>query len=466
VNLWPRSVRTRLALSLAGVLAILLSLFSASLYVLTRKDLLEEVDARCRRDLNVIQHEVDESDDEAREIEDHGLVPLYSICKDGEQLHASTGWIGNGLPARFERRDEDEESRWESGPDKSFAIAQGSVDTSRGTFTITVAEDEGTVRASLARLRTVLLFALPATIAAAFVGGSLLARRLLAPVGSMARAADQITEERLSERLPVEDSADEFGQLANAFNRAFARIEGAFAKTRRFTSDASHELRTPLTALRIVGEGALRARLGAEGCRDAIASMLEECDRLTRLVDGLLLLSREDADAYRARFARFDLADLAQEVVGVLRVLAEERGQRIEADLPPGILVHGERTSLRQAVFNLVDNAIKYTPRGGTIRVGIRWSGDHGASIEVSDSGPGIAPEHRERIFERFYRVDEDRNRATGGSGLGLSIARWAAELHGGRIDLATEEGKGSTFALRIPQARRAPEPAVISRPA
>jgi heavy metal sensor kinase len=458
------SVRARLALSLAAALAILLTLFSASLYVLTRKDLLEEVEARARRDLNLIQHEVDESDDEAREIEDHGLVALYSICKDGEQVHASSGWTRLGLPARFGPEEERAEFRWESGPDASFAIAQGSADTSRGTFTIAVAEDEGPVRASLARLRTILLLALPATILAAFVGGSLLARRLLAPVGSMAKAADQITEERLSERLPVEDAGDEFGQLANAFNRAFARIEEAFGKTKRFTSDASHELRTPLTALRIVGEGALRDRLDAEGCRDAIASMLEECDRLTRLVDGLLLLSREDAEAYRARFARFDLAELAQEVVGVLRVLAEERDQRIETSLEPGILVHGERTSLRQAVFNLVDNAIKYTPDGGRIRVGVSWSPEHGASIEVADSGPGIAVEHRERIFERFYRIEEDRNRATGGTGLGLSIARWAAQLHGGRIDLATEEGRGSTFAVRIPNARKLSEPALTAR--
>ncbi len=458
------SVRARLALSLAAVLAILLGLFSASLYVLTRKALLEEVGDRARRDLNVIQHEVDESDDEAREIEDKGLVALYSICKGGEEVYASSSWARKGLPARFDPQEERAEFRWEAAPDRSFAVARGSADTSRGEFTITVAEDEGPVRASLARLRNLLLIVLPATIVAAFVGGSLLARRLLAPVGSMAKAADLITEERLSERLPVEDPGDEFGQLANAFNRAFGRIEEAFGKTRRFTSDASHELRTPLTALRIVGEGALRHRLDAEGCRDAIASMLEECDRLTRLVDGLLLLSREDADAYRARFARFDLAELAREVVGVLRVLAEERGQRIETDLAPGILVHGERTSLRQAVFNLVDNAIKYTPDGGRIRVSVHWSNEHGASIEVADSGPGIAPEHRERIFERFYRIDEDRNRATGGSGLGLSIARWAAELHGGRIDLATEEGVGSTFAVRIPSARKLGEPTLTAR--
>ena len=464
MKLLPRSVRTRLALSLATVLAIFLTLFSASVYLVARRDLLDEVGAEGKKDLALIQRELQEDPSEAERLDSSDLVSLYSIWKEDGPVHVSSGWSRTGLPDGRDPFDGLADGRWQSKDGRSFAVASGSIETDDGLLSIAVAEDESPARSSLARLATVLLVALPATILAAFVGGSLLARRLLAPVGSMAEAADRITGERLHERLPVEHPGDEFGKLAIAFNRTFARIEEAFAKTRRFTSDASHELRTPLTALRIVGEGALRDRLDAEACRDAIASMLEECDRLTRLVDGLLLLSREDADAYRARFARFDLAELAREVVGVLRVLAEERGQRIETDLAPGILVHGERTSLRQAVFNLVDNAIKYTPAGGRIRVGAGWSPEDCGTIEVSGSGPGIAVEHRQRIFERFYRIDEDRNRATGGSGLGLSIARWAAELHGGRIDLATEEGKGSTFAVRIPNARRAGEPALTAR--
>ena len=465
MNLLPKSVRTRLALSLATVLAIFLTLFSASVYLVARKDLLDELGAEGRKDLALIQRELQEDPGEAERLDSSELVSLYSIWKDDGPVHVSSGWSRAGLPDGRDPFEGLADGSWQSKDGRNFAVASGSIETDDGQLSIVVAEDEGPARASLARLATVLLVAVPATILAAFVGGSLLARRLLAPVGSMAEAAGRITGERLHERLPVEDPGDEFGKLAIAFNRTVARIEEAFEKTRRFTSDASHELRTPLTALRIVGEGALRSRLDSEGCREAIASMLEECDRLTRLVDGLLLLSREDADAYRARFARFDLGELAQEVVGVLKILAEEHGQRLETDLAPGLLVHGDRTSLRQAFFNLLDNAIKYTPPGGTIRVGLRSFGEDEAALEVQDSGPGIAPEHRERIFERFYRIDEDRNRATGGSGLGLSIARWAAELHGGRIELATEPGKGSTFAVRIPHARKN-GPALTARPA
>jgi heavy metal sensor kinase len=351
-----------------------------------------------------------------------------------------------------------EETRWTSPDGRDFAMARGSITVPDGDLSIVVAEDEAPARRSLATLAAILLVALPAAVAAAFVGGSLLARRLLRPIGGMAEAAGRITEERLSERLPVEDPADEFGKLALAFNQTFARLESAFEKIRRFTSDASHELRTPLTALRSVGEGALRGRLDSEGYRDAIASMLEESERLTRLVDGLLVLAREDSNAYRARFARFDVGDLAKEVVSLLKVLAEDRGQEIETRIESGLIVNGDRTTLRQAVFNLVDNAIKYTPPGRAIRIRVRPLGDAEASpeasIEVEDDGPGIAPEHRERIFERFYRIESDRSRATGGSGLGLSIARWAVELHGGRISLETKEGQGCTFVVRLPRAR------------
>jgi heavy metal sensor kinase len=456
MSLLPTTVRSRLALSLAVALALLLALFSASVYGLARKHLLAEVEGRVRQDLDLLRQELTEDSKEARELETKGLVLLYTVAKEGQPVHVTAGWTRLGLPDPASARTTADASHVTTADGRGFAVARGTVETPDGKLELAVARDETPARAMLARLAAILGVSLPVAIGAAFIGGSLLATRLLAPIGSMARAAGRITEERLSERLPVEDPADEFGKLATAFNQTVARIEEAFEKTRRFTSDASHELRTPLTALRSVGEAALRARMDAEGYRESIASMLEECDRLTRLVDGLLLLAREDTDAYRARFTRFDLGELGHEVVGVLRVLAEERGQQLETDLPSGILVHGDRTSMRQALFNLVDNAIKYTPPHGAIRVRLRTLGDSEASLEVADSGPGIALEHRERIFERFYRIESDRGRSTGGSGLGLSIARWAAELHGGRVDLETEEGRGSTFALRIPSAASA----------
>jgi heavy metal sensor kinase len=456
VRFRPRTVRARLALSLAATLAVLLAAFSVSVYATARANLLGQVETRAREDLALVAHEVAEGPLEVSQMEDIGLVALYAVAVGDEPVNASSGWVKRGLPMSLPLANDPETKRWKSAEGLTYTCATTSLDIRGERVSIAVAQDERHVQKSLATLATILLVGSPIAILAAFLGASVLARRLLAPVGAMAEAAARITEEKLSARLPVEDETDEFGRLAIAFNRTFARIESAFEKTRRFTSDASHELRTPLTALRSVGEVALRDGADANACREAIASMLEESDRLARLVDGLLVLSREDANAYRARFAEVDLCQPASEVVDVLRVLADERGQKIETEIRPGLFVQGDPTILRQAVFNLVDNAIKYTPEGGTIRVGVRADGAGEALLEVADSGPGIAPEHREKIFERFYRIDADRSRASGGSGLGLSIARWAVGLHGGRIELETTEGKGSAFRVHLPRARAA----------
>ena len=180
--------------------------------------------------------------------------------------------------------------------------------------------------------------------------------------------------------------------------------------------------------------------------------MLEESQRLTELVEGLLLLTRERTDAYRARFAPVDVRALSNEVVELFRVLAEEKGQSLEGHAAAAAVVHCDRGTLRQALVNLVDNALEYTERGGSIYVRVRTEARE-VIVEVADDGPGIAEEHRERVFERFYRVDDARSRSTGGVGLGLAIARWAVELNGGRLELESRLGNGSTFRVRLPAA-------------
>ena len=436
----PRSVRTRIALAFAGALAVLLAAFSAGVYALVRARLLQGVEEKASAQLALAASAFEGDDEDVVDLDEHGLVPMYCATKNGEVVHASPSWPG--LPPADGLR---------------YTVATREIEVQGETLSLAVAESEEPVRHSLATLATILLVAFPVTIAAAFAGGSLLARRLLAPVGAMAEAAGRISEERLSERLPIEHEDDEFGRLATVVNASLARIEDAFGRLRRFTSDASHELRTPLTALRSTGEIALRDRRSADEYRETIASMLEEADRLTRLVEGLLVLTREDSETYRARFAPLDLGELVREVVDVLRVLAEERGQDLRVFVHGSVAVRGDRTTLRQAVLNLVDNAIKYTPRGGTIRVQVRAESDDEVAVEIADSGPGIAAEHRQRIFERFYRVDADRSRSGGGAGLGLPIARWAIDLHRGRIELETEEGKGSTFGIRLPRGTPTP---------
>jgi len=269
----------------------------------------------------------------------------------------------------------------------------------------------------------------------------------------MAHKAERISAERLSERLPVENPDDELGQLAQAFNATLARLEGAFEQLRRFTADASHELRTPLTAIRSVGEVALQTPKSATEYRDVIGSMLEETDRLTRLVDSLLTLSRADAGHVDVERTEISVRGLAQEASSLVEVLAEEKRQRISVQGESALVVSGDRLILRQALINLIDNAIKYSPSGSEIVVQIHPSKDSRVIVEVIDQGPGVSQEHQSRIFDRFYRVDKARSREWGGAGLGLAIARWAVEVHGGQIAVESAEGFGSTFRVTLPSA-------------
>lgn len=315
---------------------------------------------------------------------------------------------------------------------------------------VRAARTEEPVRRQLRELLFVQGVGLPLALAVASIGGYQLARRALAPVGRMAESARRISAEQLSERLPVENPSDELGHLATVFNDTFARLERSFEQMRRFTADASHELRTPLTALRSVGEVGLQERPDDKLFAEVVGSMLEEADRLTRLVDMLLTLSRADAGQLRLAQEPVDLFGLARDVATYLADLADEKHQPLQVEGTGSVGTRGDWLVLRQAVVNVVDNAIKYSPDGMPIH--LRVGGDAEASwIEISDSGPGIAPEHRDRIFERFYRVDKARARELGGTGLGLSLARWAIEAHGGRIVLESEVGRGSTFRLVLP---------------
>jgi heavy metal sensor kinase len=268
----------------------------------------------------------------------------------------------------------------------------------------------------------------------------------------MAETARKITAESLTARLAVENPRDEFGRLATVFNDTLARLQDAFEQLRRFTADASHELRTPLTAVRSVGEVALQRHLGAEGYREVIGSMLEEVDRLTRLVENLLTLTRAESGRIPLTVEVVDLGALATGVAESLRVLAEDKEQTLAVETAGPLSVRGDPAILHQALLNLLYNAIRYTPSQGTIRVSARATPSGEAAIAVADTGPGIPVEHRERIFERFYRVDGGRSREAGGTGLGLAIARWAVEANGGRIEVEGGEGKGSVFRIVLPQ--------------
>lgn len=313
-----------------------------------------------------------------------------------------------------------------------------------------VSRSEERLRQQLWEVLVVLVFGLPLVVALAGVGGYVLARRALTPIDHLASEARRITAERLHERLSVPNQHDEIGRLAAVINDTFARLESSFEQLRRFTADASHELRTPLSIIRGIGEVGLGETRTPAEYKEAMGSMLEEVDRLTNLVDTLLRLSHGDAGTVRLSREALDLGQLTRDVVSSLGILAEERNQRLAVDVATGVSVDADRLVLREAITNIVDNAIKYSPGGSRIDVRVRTDG-HQAFLTVADEGPGIAADHRERIFDRFFRLDEARSRDGGGTGLGLAIAKWAVEVNGGHISADTGANGGAVFRIALP---------------
>ena len=313
---------------------------------------------------------------------------------------------------------------------------------------------------SVERLRLLLAVAGPVALALAGGGGWLLTRAALRPVDRMTEQAGAIGADRLGDRVSVPDAADELTRLARTLNGMLERIEHGVVTQRRFVADASHELRTPLAVMRAELEVALRDHHRAADASEVLDSAAEEVARMSQIVDDLLTLAHRDENRLELLLEPVDLGKVATGVAVQLRPLAEAAGVQLVVEAPAGAVVLADRARLTQVVTNLVDNAVKFTGAGGSVRVRV-WEADDGAGLAVADTGPGIAPEHLRRVFDRFYRLDPARSRARGGSGLGLAICRELVEAHGGRIWAESAEGAGSTFSLALPIQ----PPALVSKP-
>jgi heavy metal sensor kinase len=443
----PRTIRARLALWFAAAMALVLMVVAGGVYVIVRAGVLGEVAARLRRDLEVAADFVSANPGDVAEFAEFNPDALVLILKGDQIEHRATAWEPLGLPAVDQLRTDTADRLWETPRHQHFRIAARTVNTGEHTFTIAVGVDEEPARRSIASVTWMLGASFPVVLALAALGGYWLAGRMLAPLRRMAEAAERITGDRLGERLPVENPADEFGRLAIVTNHSLDRLQETFDRQRRFTADASHEIRTPLTAIRSAGEVALRAHHSPEHYRETIGSMLEGVRQLTSLTDRLLVLARADTGIQAIKPEVFDAAEVVREVAEMLQPVADEKQVVLNIQASPHLAVHADPLLLRQAIMNVLDNAVKYTGAGGEVRIQAICR-DGNIEIPIRDTGAGIAPEHREKVFERFFRVDTARS---GGAGLGLAIARWAIEACGGRMALDSELGKGSTFTLVVP---------------
>ena len=302
---------------------------------------------------------------------------------------------------------------------------------------------------SLAGLIRTLAIAGPLTLVLAGAGGIFLAQRALKPVDQITRTAREIEESDLSRRIPVQ-SKDELGRLASTLNQMIERLEKAFKRQQRFTSDASHELRTPLAVIQAESTLALNKERTANEYKQSLEIVSNESMLMAKVVDQLLTLARADSGKEQLSFEELDLSELFTGVAAHAEILCRDKGLEFHSDRMETILVSGDRAKLRELFLNLLDNAIRYSPDGGKISLTLRRA-EESAVISIADIGIGISEEDIPYIFERFYRVDKARSRVENGAGLGLAICKYIAEIHGGRIEIVSRLGEGSTFSVWLP---------------
>jgi heavy metal sensor kinase len=458
---WPRlAIRTRLTLWYTAVLFAIVLVIAAFSYFMLRRSLVADLDVELAMVGQLVRaaglEEARRSDAELR----HTLGPqFYEFFfrvsgPDGQDESGSEPFRTLNLPLSSEAR-----ARGQRG-ERTFAtvglpggarvrllsIPLGQAPSSR--FIQVGASLDDVERALLTYLETLAVL-VPLGLGLAATGGAWLARSALTPVQRMARTARRITAEDLARRLPLRGTRDELDYLAETLNAMFGRLEAAFDHVRRFAADAAHELRTPLTALKGGLEVALRADRSPEIYREVLRSSLDDVDRVIRLAEALLLLSRVRAGA-PVPLQPVELEPLLLDVLDVGTRLAEKRGVMLSLGHVEPLEVRGDRATLWRAVLNLVENAVKYTPSGGKVEIGVARDGGH-AVVDVRDTGVGMDADAVETIFEPFVRLDTARSEDPGGSGLGLAIVRSIVAAHEGTVSVRSAPGAGSTFTVRLP---------------
>ena len=448
---FPGSVRWRMTLWYSVSIATIYCLFSGCVFLTFRYSCIAESRARLDSDLALVTSAASRDPGRLASLEADFPAIRFHVLAGRDAVYTSRAWTSAGLS--MDASADPMGYRFVAAPTgRHYAIAETRLQVGDHALQVGVAQDDQQTFENLNKLLWVLLFSLPGILVVSLLGGYFLAGRVLSPIDAMARNAQDITADHLSRRLPLGKREDEFNRLTRVFNETFDHLEDSFNRMKRFTADASHELRTPLAVIRSLGENALqRSPETACGHEETLGSILEEVDRLTCLLDGLLTLTRAESETLPLHVEEASLNEMSLEVVHCLRVLAEEKTQSLRFQEQAELRARLDKSTFKQALINLLANAIQYTQAGGDVAVRVRPGAEGKAWVEVDDNGPGIAIEHRAKIFERFYRIDKDRSQATGGSGLGLAIARWAIELNGGTVEYEAKRDGGSIFRIELP---------------
>ena len=465
----PRSIRFKLITFYVCILSLVFLIFGTYIYVVFHQMLVRSLEQtlsrRAQQIATTIVDEVPErgesyvaSEIQARyapelnerviRVTDDRQRPLYT-SKNASFLAAANPWVEAALARQ-------KPENWEiSFHDQRYRmVAIGHRLPNGKTYAVEVGAPENEITVALHDLILTLLLGFPVLIGISIFGGYSLLGRVLRPVDEIVGAAEQITFRHRNKRLPVPATGDEFERISEALNRMIERLDESFQMANRFAGDASHELRTPLTILQGELEAFVNDPSFAGEAVERAGNMLEEVVRLSRIVDGLLLVSRLEAGEAQMKRERIDLAYIARSVAEQMQLLCEEKALKLSSHVSEIVMVEGDEIRLRQIVVNLLDNAIKYTPEAGEIGLRVSSVGKS-ALLEITDSGMGISPTALPQVFERFFRAEEARANRTQGTGLGLSIVKSIVDAHGGTIQITSSEHQGTKVRIELPLAER-----------
>jgi two-component system, OmpR family, sensor kinase len=474
---WPQSLRARLTLWYTLVLGAPLVAFAGASFLVLERALLHRADSFLDETLGAFTTELASEQQEeatasraiASSLRDVQFRDVRLAVFDARGGLVASGTVDTSaryafrhpvdlarVGAELQRRLETTRSVFTVAPgERAYRVAAEPVTIFGSRYLVAAAYPLHGNRETLEAVGASYFIVIPLLLLIASVGGYFLAGRSLSPVAAMSARAAEISSTNLNERLPVGPRRDELSALALVVNSLLERLEQSFAQQRRFMADASHELRTPVAVLRTEADVTLsRANRSEAEYRESVAVMRDSAQRLGRIVDDLFLLARADAGHLPLRREALYLEEIVDESARAVRALAQERGVRIDLLPLEDSPFNGDADLLGRVLLNLLDNAIKHSPVGGTVTLSLTRRG-HEYHISVADVGPGIPADAQAQIFERFFRADKTRSREgageTSGAGLGLAIGRWIAEAHGGRLDLVRSDSRGTEFRVALP---------------
>ena len=479
-----RSLRFKLTLWYVLILGILLISFSSFLYFTLSKSLYRDVDSKLRSLAELIAAEsvsplskfsfgnIDKALETSMNLKPIGKF-IQVLDESGKIGRKSDNMKNVQLPISLNALKNASNGLITFETNQSFAntslriITFPVIEKNHVTKIVQIASSLEDVEDALNTLFIILIISVPSILLVASLGGQFLAHKALKPVDNITQTARMITSRNLNQRIQPPKVKDEISRLIETFNEMISRLDQSFRQIKQFTTDASHELKTPLTILKGEVEVTLRKKRIAQEYEQTLKSNLEEINRMSKIVDDLLLLSRADIGEIRLKKEDINLTEILKELVAQVNILAQPKNINIEtSNHHEDIHIFGDVLRIRELFLNLIENGIKYTEEGGAVNITLEKDTlllDHKQSslageeqvkfvkVIVSDTGIGIAEEDQERIFDRFFRVDKARSREQGGSGLGLSICKWIVDAHQGEIRVESDVGKGSSFIVKLP---------------